>query len=519
MFSVCFDKDSLRKADKYHIIALVIGGVFIVLMTWNSFAYHRIGDYGVETDFYWDYAPAADELLHLELDLDRYRFRGPGYPVILAAVSLITGNSFTAGRIISLLAAIAVLTLTWLLVKGMFGAGYGVWALLALTLNETFIEYSFRVGTDMFFTALCTTFYYILTIKQNRRTILLAGLIAGYAYLTRYNGLALVLVSLVWVGTAHAHKVNRLRRIGWLCIGLVVMMLPWSVYLYIQTGQPFFNLNSNNIAYELFGRGKMAWDQFWYTGGENSPGGLIGLIVSHPVEFFRGFSGNLFRHFHLDMEILLKWSVGWLALSGLVLYLFKHRNLRSLSWILISYLAMFSILATVFYSSRFSLPILPVYLILALVFISSDLMKENPGWWRLKYSAAVVIALITVVIGFPSTARSIAQQVSKGPAEIIRLEQEPSVSTLVPGRMAARKPHAPAILGHEFVVIPPVGTLEELVFFLDSSNVDYLFANASEALFRPPLFILLHKPDTIDALSPVYHRNGAQPYGVWCISR
>ncbi len=499
----------------FRIIALIIGSLFVVMMAWISFTQHRIGGYGVETDFYWDYAPAADNLTHLEIDLDRHRYRGPGYPLILAIMSSATGDSFTAGRIISLLAAIIVMVITWRLTKDLFGPGWGVWAIIALALNCTFIEYTFRVGTDMFFTALCALFFYLLTIEPKMRNVFLVGLIAGYAFLTRYNGAALVLVSIIWVVFSHSNRKKRLKRIGCFSAGLALTLLPWIVLLYFRTGNPFYNLNSMNIAYEVFGRGKVAWDQFWFVGEGEYPSGIFDLVISFPKELISTLLANFFHHFQMDMENLLKWSVGWLSLSGIVVYLYQGANPRRLRWIFLTYLTLFSILATVFYSNRFSLPILPIYLILALVFLSSDLMVENPSWWKLKIPAAGVIAAIMLLIGIPSTANSIAGRVSKGPIEIIQLSGEDVVKNLPVGRMAARKPHAPYILGHEFVVIPPIRDLDELAAFLDSSEVDYLFANASEALFRPPLFILLNKPDTVNTLSPVYHQTGVKPCGVW----
>jgi hypothetical protein len=86
-------------------LALFFGvGMLIVNMI-----FHTVGDYGVETDFFWSYVPQAEKFLRGTIMVED--FHGPLYPAILGIVRLIIGDFFQAGVIIATLSAAFVLCL------------------------------------------------------------------------------------------------------------------------------------------------------------------------------------------------------------------------------------------------------------------------------------------------------------------------------------------------------------------------------------------------------------------------
>src|SRR5215471_14360742 len=74
---------------------------------------HPIGTYGTETDFYHLFAPDAVRLSHGQFPENP--FQGPGYPLVLAFVTSITGDLFVAGKWLSILSAVGVAVCTFLL--------------------------------------------------------------------------------------------------------------------------------------------------------------------------------------------------------------------------------------------------------------------------------------------------------------------------------------------------------------------------------------------------------------------
>ena len=47
----------------YRFLGLGITAVYFIVMAIVSFSFHKVGDYGVETDFFWGYVPAAKDFL------------------------------------------------------------------------------------------------------------------------------------------------------------------------------------------------------------------------------------------------------------------------------------------------------------------------------------------------------------------------------------------------------------------------------------------------------------------------
>src|SRR5262245_66271435 len=75
------------------VVAVASFGVFLGVGSTR-----RIGTYGVETDFYGDYAPDATRLREGQFPLNE--FQGPGYPAGLAIVEAAAGDAFRTGRMI-----------------------------------------------------------------------------------------------------------------------------------------------------------------------------------------------------------------------------------------------------------------------------------------------------------------------------------------------------------------------------------------------------------------------------------
>src|SRR6266581_2118559 len=74
---------------------------------------HPFGTYATETDFYHLFAPDAERIAAWQFPENPYQ--GPGYPALLALVTKLTGDLFTAGKWISITSATLVGWLAFLL--------------------------------------------------------------------------------------------------------------------------------------------------------------------------------------------------------------------------------------------------------------------------------------------------------------------------------------------------------------------------------------------------------------------
>jgi len=72
---------------------LGIAGVYFILMLIVNLKYHVVGDYNVETDFYWSYVPQARHILEGTVPIED--FHGPAYPMVLRSFRCSRGTSFT----------------------------------------------------------------------------------------------------------------------------------------------------------------------------------------------------------------------------------------------------------------------------------------------------------------------------------------------------------------------------------------------------------------------------------------
>ncbi len=200
-------------------------------MILSSF-YHKVGDYGVETDFFWDYVPKAKSFINGDLQIDQ--FRGPLYPIVLSLVNLIISNYFISGIVIGVLSASILLFLTFELIKRIFLPTVSFFVTLLLASNPIFVQYTYSAGTDMMFNALAaaTLFFFFKDKELNYRNIIIAAVLGGLSYLTRYNGVFLLGFVFIILFVNYWNK-NWLQRIKSSFVFVAVFILtftPWGIY-------------------------------------------------------------------------------------------------------------------------------------------------------------------------------------------------------------------------------------------------------------------------------------------------
>jgi len=437
-----------------------------------------------------EYIPAARGLLAGRLDPGLFQFRGFGYPCLLAASSWLTGgNFFLAARLLNVVAAVTGAWFSFVLFRDFLGPKPGLFVLLALLVHPAFSRATIEAGTDMPAFALSMATTYLVLRSGKPIPIAVAGFLAGYAYITRYNAVCLVAAGLLVLGFSSGRR--RLAIVYGL--GCAVPVVGWWFFNRALTGDPWTNRNYLNVAYAVYGR-NVQWDRFWSSVGTEFHS--FGDVLRYdPRAFAAGIARNLVTHLWLDLHKLVPWWLGVFAIPGMVLWWGRRTGWRGV-WLHygLNYLA----LSAVFYVERFFLYLAPFYLAgAATVFFPPRLPREDRwhGWvsrlGRLTRSPSRPVGLAVLLIASAiQAAGPIARLLSDAPFEVGDAARR--LSGLAPPgtRVMARKPHVPYLAGMDLVRFPSEGTLGQLMESARRDSVGYVYYSGMEAFLRPDLQVL-----------------------------
>ena len=491
------------------------GLLFAGLAFYLSSTRYHIGGKGVETDFYWDYAPAADEFLKGNFPIDHLQFRGPGYPIVLASLGWLR-DTFLAGKIISNLSAGVVVSAFGYLLIHRFGLLSGLVGVAALIVNGVFLEYSIRVGTDMFFLMINVLVIVLLGVGKSPRSAGLAGLLAGWAFLTRYNGVALIAAVGLWAVVLLIRKQTEFRRrILYGLVGILLPVVPWLIAYDLGTEKNHSNPNLSNILYESEALGTVSWDDYWYGNQGNIDPAPRRLTLPDIKRIIDQASGNFTQNLLDDMESLTGALLTATALSGLVVVLFGRQSSGVWLWGLAAGLLNYIILLFVFHSPRFSLCLLPAYIALALFFFEWIKLRIRKYSVHLEKSIIIISAIALIGVTPPHTWAEALSRIDRSPDYLIEFAKKSELQSLPKGIIAARKPHLPYLLGMPFVALPILNNTSEYLDWMEDNNISYLFLSSHGAAVRPTMSGLLGSQRSLEGLRLITFKEDSPKAGFW----
>ena len=482
-----------------------IATVYAVVIAILALKYHLVGDYGVETDFFWSYVPEAKKVLGGSFVIED--FRGPGYPTVLAGAFLLFRDYFRAGILLSVLAASGTLFFAFELLRRLFRADVAIVGTALVALNRTFIQYSYSAGTDMVFNAMVTATAYFLLKDEQRKPLnmIIAGVLAGIAYLTRYNGVFVVLavpVIVLLVDRTNSSLKERVVSGGTFLAAFLMTIAPWGTFCLIEKGSFFYNRNYLNIAYEMFAKGRVPWDQYWNV-EVTKYASLASVIMADPGLFLSTLVKNLYEHLVGDLGLLLGWQTGILVFFGALLF-FREKPTKGQSAFYVYGGSFFLVLLLVFYGERFSLFLLPVYVSLALKALTWQRFAGFRFWGRIQVGALACYALI--LWSFSDAYSFNKANIDSGPKEIPVIAQwfKDHGGDVEAGKtIICRKPHIAYYLNMEMASFPYVNTIDSLRAEVKRAGGSYLFFGLMEAGMRPQFQQLLDPANAPAWLRPV----------------
>jgi Dolichyl-phosphate-mannose-protein mannosyltransferase len=425
------------------------------------------------------YDPATDGVLRAD------GFYNLGYPLLLWLVRPLTNdNPFLAARLIAALSGALLLGATWWLARRLLGRGPALLALLALALSPFAVEYGLYLGSDMPFAALCTlALALILTprtenghpqgqprtrstqaeqrtklvlpldklrnrgaegnkeqkLARHTALVVLAGLVAGAAFLMRHPGL--LLLPFGWLALWRSYELQALsfefysqrvllktqnqalepfvpqgklregsklktRSLLLFTLAFLIAIAPQLFVNIRDTGQPFYSQQAKNIWLCVYG--SCDWGR-WDEAPNNVT--LSDVVLRDPGRFlaswwanirgFFGTGGEDTTEFGRAIQLrLLSFPANWLALGGLLAWVVaafrKHAAPQPHNYaehineavsaahpfrLLLVWIALYVLAVSVGIAlPRFFLPLAPVYA-LAAAWTITRIEPRTPSIW------------------------------------------------------------------------------------------------------------------------------------------
>lgn len=502
-------------------MCFIVAVSYLTIMTPLALHYHPIGDFGVETDFYGGLVQEARQFAQGDFPIGNYK--GPVYGITLAILARLIPDYFTAAVLLSVISAASVLLLTSHILLRLFGPGPAILTTLAIATNAQFLKYSYSAGTDMLFNAWMALAACLLlrAVRPTLASVLLAGLAAGCAYLTRYAGAALLLWGPLTLLLLPAGPTPRQRRIVSslaFLVGAGFVIIPWGIHCLRTTGHFVVNDNYRNIAFGIYAQERISWDQFWSTEATRFHS-FKDVITRDPGLFLRTVATNLFTHIRNDigfspqvaraaiklpapLRSLIDPVLGILALPGLFIVMRRRPDRRQISFLLLGAI-FFGILLTVFYAARFSLYLVPTYLLLTIAFVLWLPWRRLGG--AVGRARSPAIALLLLFAAGHGT-QVIHGDIGHVPTVILRMRdllRQNQVPLQEGEILVARKPHAAYYLNMQHAAFPFVDTMPALLGELHRSRARYLLYSVSEFTLRPQFRSLLDPRVPHDGLKPI----------------
>ncbi len=225
----------MRSAALFFVVALIVRVGFEI--TTGSFDRPLIGD---EIEFSEIATNIADGRGFTRNGTDPTAQRLPGYPTLLAVVSLVAGPSVVAQRLANVVLSSLLVACVGQLGRTLFGPVVGLIAGLLAVFHLPFIENAGYVMSDTAFTLLCALV--LLAAGDGRedwnvRRAARFGAWIGFAALFRAEILLFAALSLVYVTASASTSRQRVRLVAAFVAPMMLIVGPWLIRNYSQFGR------------------------------------------------------------------------------------------------------------------------------------------------------------------------------------------------------------------------------------------------------------------------------------------
>lgn len=458
-------------------IALLAATLFVSI-AWVR----RIGDFGVETDFYGTYAPRAREIASGQFDLRHYGITGPLYEVVLALGIVLGIPVFTWAKIVSALSILASSYL-WTRIAGQaIGQAAGRWIPWLLLISPTFVRFGYLASSDALYCFLFSLAILVLVRSETTRNNFRAGLAALVAFLARYQALIFPgFAFLWWIGRPRA-----LRRWATYLLafpGLLVILLLVASRAGVGLPKPDFLYN---VHYEV-SEGHVDWDDYQAKAtGRGDPW----EILRNPGAVLLAALSNVPDH--LESELLLGAGpvLGVLALVGLAALFVGEPGSGTVLRFAGFWVLQFLLLLPTQASERYALTQIPLLALMAAWGLATlvERLHVRPVRWAIP--AVGVLLLLGLALNTQSQIRYQKRQ----PRFLLETASQLEELIEPQDRIMTRKPHLPFLLNCRWVYFPDAQNVTSLRTAMLRTPADYVYYGRNEMVLRPNFRFLLFPP-------------------------
>lgn len=302
--------DALRSR---YALAIPVG---LYLALWLPFSlWHSVPFASLETDG-MEYIQTAQTLFTRNFSFSS--FHGIGYPVAIWLSHLLIPDWFVAARLVSGAAGLFFVWATFQLIQELSHTRGALMGTLLMVTNFFVIAYSGMAMADMLGASLGLLALLVLLRRRHPARYAVAGILVGFAVITRYQYAGLVFASaFIWM--LEPTLFARLRAVTMYSGVFIIAILPllfanWSVF-----GYPLLNENFKNLGPWFYSSPQSSSVQSWQA--------AIDLIMRDPRYFASGYLRALFFDLPLYLFHIVFYSM-FFAMAGWALILLRGVVLR-----------------------------------------------------------------------------------------------------------------------------------------------------------------------------------------------
>jgi len=406
------------------------------------------------------------------------RMPGPahhGYPALIAVTALAVSGREWPGRVVSLVAGMAVLLLVHALARRTLSPGWATLAVWLVALHPLAAVYSGAIMTESTVLAL---FYGSLLLIETRR-FGLGGTLLGASYVVRPDALALALFAVLFSGGGR-------RGALWVLAGFAVVLIPYLGYLRWERGTWMLTPKTVLVRPAFEAKGEAEWRVGASRDTDEGPRALGDRIRWAAPSIARHYRPGLQRHLAL---LRRAWPWPWVALSVAGWVVWRRALLAPI------FLVVVLPLLTVPFEARFSLLLVPALAVFA----------ANGGSWLTARLAArvprvsswgVAIAAFGAWWVWSGPIGLQARYFDDGPMAQMREAGAWLADHARPGTVVMdRKAYVPFFAGLEHIQLPN-DDYDTILDFARRSGADFLVVEEYVvATLRPQLLRLVQDRD------------------------
>ena len=298
-----------RRARSFTLAVLVAFGLRLAWVIWAT---GPIADPLSDPAQYLSYAQRFSALGTPELYGKPTAFLPPGYPLFLAPLAFVARHTgwisvnFAASLANVVLGTATVVFTAWL-ARIWIGPAARNPAAWIMAIAPGHIYYTSVVLSETLFAALTTGLLLgaSLLVRSGRerhaKALVLLGVFVGWALLVRTPGAVLVFApALALRATAGSWK-GALRATGWVALGTLVLVVPWTVRNAVQIGVAV-PISTNNAAFLCTGHHDGATGRF-----DPTPAGLRYCFGGSAYDQGNADEAHWYRH---TTTRAIKWAIG-----------------------------------------------------------------------------------------------------------------------------------------------------------------------------------------------------------------